>query len=55
MGSFMLRSFENQSEVITIAKWETREAWEEFWGRSSDPKQMEGMRMLGRRVSADGV
>ena len=29
-GSFMLRSFENESEVITIAKWDSLESWENF-------------------------
>ena len=52
LGSFMLRSLENESEVITIAKWDSLESWEKFWG-NSDPREMQGMRMLAKRVAAE--
>ena len=29
-GSFMLRSFENETEVLTVAKWDTLESWKSF-------------------------
>ena len=51
-GSFMLRSFENESEVITIAKWDSLESWENFWG-NRNPKEMERMRELGKRLSVE--
>ena len=51
-GSFMLRSFENELEVITIAKWDSLESWENFGG-NKDPKEMEGMRVLGKRISVE--
>ena len=52
LGSFMLRGAENTSEVITIARWESREAWEAFWG-NADPADMQVMRSLGTRLSAE--
>ena len=52
LGSFMLRSFENEAEVITVARWESRQAWEQFWG-NQDPEAMQAMRTLGKRVSAE--
>ncbi len=52
LGSFMLRSFENESGVITIAKWDTLESWKNFWGKAN-PKEMESMRKLGKRISVE--
>jgi len=52
LGSFMLRSFEDRSEVTTIAKWENRESWERFWGQA-DPEEMRTMSALGERISAE--
>lgn len=52
LGSFMLRSFENPTEVITIAKWESLESWKNFWG-NKNPKEMEAMSKLGTRISAE--
>ncbi|MEM6301794.1 MAG: antibiotic biosynthesis monooxygenase [Pseudomonadota bacterium] len=52
LGSFMLRAFDDQSEVITIAKWTSREAWERFWDQA-DPRAMRTMRTLGERLSAE--
>ncbi len=51
-GSFMLRSFENETEVVTIAKWDSLESWKNFWG-NENPKEMEAMRKLGKRISAE--
>jgi heme-degrading monooxygenase HmoA len=51
-GSFMLRSFENETEVLTIAKWDSLESWKNFWG-NENPKEMEAMRKLGKRISAE--
>ena len=33
LGSFMLRSSDSDSEVLTVAKWESMESWKKFWGR----------------------
>ena len=52
LGSFMLRSFEDETEVVTIAKWDSLASWKNFWG-NADPKEMEAMRKLGKRISAD--
>jgi heme-degrading monooxygenase HmoA len=51
-GSFMLRSFENETEVLTIAKWDSLESWKSFWG-NENPKEMEAMRKLGKRISTE--
>ena len=52
LGSFMLKSLENGTEVITIAKWDSLESWQNFWG-NENPKEMEAMRKLGKRISAE--
>ena len=51
-GSFFLFSFENDTEVLTIAKWDSLESWKSFWG-NENPKEMEAMRKLGKRISAE--
>lgn len=51
-GSFMVRSFKNETEVLTIAKWDSLESWKGFWG-DENPREMEAMRKLGKRISAD--
>ncbi len=51
-GSFLLKSIDNQSEIVTIAKWDSLESWENFWG-NSNPKEMEGLGMIGKRISVD--
>ena len=52
LGSFMLRSFDSEDEVITVAKWDSVESWKAFWG-SADPAEMQEMRKLGTRISAN--
>ncbi len=52
LGSFMLRSEKDGTEVITIARWESRSAWQAFWG-NQNPAQMEDMRALGERLSVE--
>ncbi|WP_415891946.1 antibiotic biosynthesis monooxygenase family protein [Neptuniibacter sp. PT8_73] len=52
LGSFMLKSVENEDEVITIAKWDSLASWKNFWG-NENPEQMQKMRTLGKRISAD--
>lgn len=52
LGSFMLRSSENSEEILTIAKWDSLESWKSFWG-NQNPEQMQAMRKLGERISAD--
>ncbi|MBB5321620.1 antibiotic biosynthesis monooxygenase family protein [Marinobacter oulmenensis] len=51
LGSFMLRSPDDRTEVLTIAKWDSMASWEAFWG-AANPSQMTGMRELGERISA---
>ena len=52
LGSFMLRSPENQSEVVTIAKWESYKSWKNFFS-GDNPEEMKAMRELGTRVSVE--
>lgn len=51
-GSFLLRSCDDEREVTTIAKWDSKESWEKFWG-NADPQKMHAMRSLAQRVSVD--
>ena len=52
LGSFMLRSSDSDSEVLTVAKWESMESWKKFWGQKN-PEEMQEMRKLGKRVSVE--
>lgn len=52
LGSFMLRSTEDNSEVVTVAKWDSLTSWQDFWV-NSDPDEMRGMRRLGKRISVE--
>ena len=52
LGSFMLRSIEDKTEVTTIAKWDSYASWQAFWG-NQNPEQMQAMRALGERISAE--
>ena len=51
-GSFMIRSFENETDVLTVAKWDSMDSWQSFWG-NENPESMEAMRKLGKRISVD--
>lgn len=51
-GSFLLRSFDDETNVITVAKWDSLAAWKEFWG-NANPQEMAAMRALGERVSVE--
>ena len=51
-GSFLLRSLENETEVLTVAKWDSLDAWKHFW-KNENPKEMEAMNKIGKRLSAD--
>ena len=51
-GSFMLRSFHSESEVVTVAKWDSLDSWQNFWG-NSNPKEMDVMNRLGKRFSVE--
>ena len=52
LGSFMLRASDSDSEVLTVAKWESMESWKKFWGKKN-PEEMQEMRKLGKRVSVE--
>ncbi len=52
LGSFMLRESSNPDQVLTIARWVSREHWEAFWGEA-DPEAMTRMRELGNRIAVD--
>ena len=51
LGSFMLRSAEDKTEVMTVAKWDSMESWKAFWG-AENPSEMVEMRKIGERISA---
>lgn len=51
-GSFLLRSVDDPSEVVTIAKWDSLDGWRKFWG-NQNPAAMQKMRQLGTRVSVE--
>jgi hypothetical protein len=48
----MLQACESESVVLTIAKWESLESWERFWG-NTNPEEMKEMRKLGKRISVE--
>ena len=48
LGSFMLQGADD--EILTIAKWESLESWQAFWGMAN-PVEMENMQQLGTRLS----
>ncbi|MEO0425124.1 MAG: antibiotic biosynthesis monooxygenase [Pseudomonadota bacterium] len=52
LGSFMMRSSADGCDVLTIARWTSREAWERFWG-DERPPQMQRMGALAHRVSVE--
>ncbi len=52
LGSFLLRAIEDETEVITIAKWNSLASWKNFWGHEN-PEQMQAMRKLGTHISAE--
>lgn len=52
LGSFMLKGFEDECDVLTIAKWDCLESWKTFYG-NQNPEQMTAMRTLGQRVSVE--
>ncbi len=52
MGSSMLRSVEDPSVILTVAKWTSYAAWKDFFG-DSNPELMKAMRALGERVSVN--
>lgn len=51
-GSLMLRADEDSSVVLTIARWDSIEAWKSFW-QGLPPSEMERMRELGDFLSSE--
>jgi len=51
LGSFMLQDAIDENQIITIAKWDSVESWEAFWGKEN-PKEMENMQKLGDHISS---
>jgi hypothetical protein len=48
----MLRAGDRDSEVLTVAKWESEDTWKKFWGKQN-PEEMREMRKLGKRLSVE--
>ncbi|MDN4502424.1 antibiotic biosynthesis monooxygenase [Alteromonadaceae bacterium BrNp21-10] len=51
-GSLMLRSIDEKSEIVTIAKWDSLASWESFWG-NENPIQMKKMHQIAKRMSVE--
>jgi len=51
-GSFMLQNDNDNTEIKTIAKWDSLNDWKIFWP-NNNPRQMQSMHDLGERVSAE--
>ncbi|MEM1145926.1 MAG: antibiotic biosynthesis monooxygenase [Pseudomonadota bacterium] len=51
-GSTLLRSADDPTRVLAIAKWTSEEAWRTFWA-DSNPSAMHGMRRLGERMTVN--
>lgn len=49
-GSFLVQERGNPGVILTVARWDSFEAWEAFW-QSANPAQMRGMRQLGERIA----
>lgn len=49
-GSFLLQDHADPGKILTIARWDSREDWQAFFG-AENPPQMLRMRELGERVS----
>ena len=52
MGGSMLRSVEDPSLILTVAKWPSYADWKAFFG-DNNPELMKAMRALGERVSVN--
>ena len=50
LGSLLLQSPDDESRVMTIARWESHQAWQDFWG-NSDPKEMQAMSQFAESIS----
>jgi heme-degrading monooxygenase HmoA len=48
-GSFLLQARGDPCRILTVARWDSVEDWEAFW-KMANPRQMLGMRALGKRV-----
>ena len=48
-GSFLLQSKGDPGRILTVARWDSFEAWEAFWN-TANPREMFEMRALGERV-----
>ena len=49
-GSFLLQQADNPGRILTIARWDSLEAWQSFW-KAENPPEMLRMRELGERIS----
>ena len=51
-GSVLLRSHQDPTEFITIARWDKLEDWQSFW-EDSTRTEMQVMHSLAKRLSAE--
>lgn len=49
-GSFMLRETDDPGKVLTVARWDSLDAWKAFW-KVEGPPEMGLMHRLGERIS----
>lgn len=53
LGSFCIEAMDDPEILMTIAKWHSREQWEDFIG-TAKTGSMKNMHKLGTQISADG-
>ncbi|WP_320034421.1 antibiotic biosynthesis monooxygenase [Halarcobacter sp.] len=51
-GSFMIKSFEDETLISTVARWDNLEQWKAFW-TIKPPKEMEKMRKIAEFISSE--
>jgi heme-degrading monooxygenase HmoA len=55
-GSWLLRSRNEPSDFIPMARWESFEHWQSFWlGGPPDPEAYQGMLAAGELVSVEAL
>lgn len=52
LGSFMLQDANDKNLVLTVAKWQSLEHWQAFWGLQP-PEQMQQMHQLAERIGTE--
>lgn len=51
-GSFMMQKQGSPTEVLTVARWDSLDQWENFW-EGERPEEMQQMHELGERITVE--